>query len=90
MTIRAIQQALIESADLVALAVCRRNTPKEDWVSKRELYRRYSRKWLNYHISRDNLRGIKTGASINSPEMYSILEVEALKKAETIGAELKD
>ena len=38
MNIRDIQNALIESADLVALAVCRRNAPKSDMMTRRELY----------------------------------------------------
>ena len=35
MNIRDIQNALIESADLVALAVCRRNAPKSDMMTRR-------------------------------------------------------
>ena len=38
MNIRDIQNALIESADLVALAVCRRNAPKSDMMTRRKLY----------------------------------------------------
>ena len=74
MNIRDIQNALIESADLVALAVCRRNAPKSDMMTRRELYRSYDNSWLDYHIKRKNSR----------------LEVEALLKAEnTDGVGLK-
>ena len=41
MNIRDIQNALIESADLVALAVCRRNAPKSDMMTRRKLYESY-------------------------------------------------
>ena len=44
MNIRDIQNALIESADLVALAVCRRNAPKSDTSEiVRELSQRLAR-----------------------------------------------
>lgn len=84
MNIRDIQNALIESADLVALAVCRRNAPKSDMMTQRELYNSYDRKWINYHIQQKNIRGIKAGAAKNSAVLYSRLEVEALLKAEKI------
>lgn len=63
MNIRDIQNALIESADLVALAVCRRNAPKSDMMTRLELYRSYDNSWLDYHIKRKNIRGIKAGAA---------------------------
>ncbi len=50
MNIRDIQNALIESADLVALAVCRRNAPKSDMMTRRKLYESYPNDWLDYHI----------------------------------------
>ena len=88
--IRDIQNALIESADLVALAVCRRNAPKSDMMTRRELYRSYDNSWLDYHIKRKNIRGIKAGAAKNSAILFSRLEVEALLKAEnTDGVGLK-
>ena len=90
MNIRDIQNALIESADLAALAVCRRNAPKSDMMTRRELYRSYDNSWLDYHIKRKNIRGIKAGAAKNSAILFSRLEVEALLKAENIdGAGLK-
>ena len=90
MNIRDIQNVLIESADLVALAVCRRNAPKSDMMTRRELYRSYDNSWLDYHIKRKNIRGIKAGAAKNSAILFSRLEVEALLKAEKIdGAGLK-
>ena len=90
MNIRDIQNALIESADLVALAVCRRNAPKSDMMTRRELYRSYDNSWLDYHIKRKNIRGIKAGAAKNSAILFSRLEVEALlKAANTDGVGLK-
>lgn len=55
MNIRDIQNALIESADLVALAVCRRNAPKSDMMTRRKLYESYPNDWLDYHIKRKNI-----------------------------------
>ena len=87
MNIRDIQNALIESADLVALAVCRRNAPKSDMMTRRKLYESYPNDWLDYHIKRKN---IQAGAAKNSAILFSRLEVEALLKAEKIdGAGLK-
>ena len=90
MNIRDIQNALIESADLVALTVCRRNAPKPDMMTRRKLYESYPNDWLDYHIKRRNILGIKAGAAKNSAILFSRLEVEALLKAEKIdGAGLK-
>jgi hypothetical protein len=90
MNIRDIQNALIESADLVALAVCRRNAPKSDMMTRRKLYESYPNDWPDYHIKRKNIQGIKAGAAKNSAILFSRLEVEALLKAEKIdGAGLK-
>lgn len=84
MNVRDIQKVLIESADLVALAVCRRNAPKSDMMTQREMYKHYNRTWLDYHIQRKNIRGIKAGAAKNSAILYSRLEVEALLRAEQL------
>lgn len=84
MNIRDIQNALIESADLVALAVCRRNAPKSDMMTRRKLYESYPNDWLDYHIKRKNIQGIKAGAAKNSAILFSRLEVEAPLKAEKI------
>ena len=76
MNIRDIQNALIESADLM--------------MTRRKLYESYPNDWLDYHIKRKNIQGIKAGAAKNSAILFSRLEVEALLKAEKIdGAGLK-
>ena len=59
-------------------------------MTRRELYRSYDNSWLDYHIKRKNIRGIKAGAAKNSAILFSRLEVEALLKAEnTDGVGLK-
>ncbi len=89
MNLRLIQKVLVESADLVALAVCRRNQPKSDTITRRELYSLYDHGWLNYHIRRGNIVGQKAGPAKNSPIFYSRLQVEALRKAESFEANFK-
>lgn len=87
--IRRIQQIMLETSNLVALAVCRMMSPKTDLLTTREMYARYDRAWLKYHISRGNLKGIKSGPAKNSPVRWSRLEIEALLEAEKIGARLE-
>ena len=87
--IRQIQQIMLETANLVALAVCRMTSPKSDMLTTREMYAQYDRAWLKYHIDRGNLKGIKTGPAKNSPIRWSRLEIEALLEAEKIGGRLK-
>lgn len=89
MDIRTLQRVLVDSAELVALAVCRHNSPKSDSMTRREMYSRYEHGWLDYHIQRGNIKGEKSGAAKNSPIRYSRLEVEALRRAESLKAELK-
>lgn len=84
MDIRDICDALVETADLIALAVCRRTTPKSDMLSQRELYKLYDRNWINYHIAHKNIIGVKSGSAKNSSVLYSRLKIEALRKAEEI------
>lgn len=84
MDIRTIRDALVETSDLIALAVCRRTAPKSDMLSQRELYKLYDRNWINYHIAHKNIIGVKSGPARNSAVLYSRLEIEALIKAEKI------
>lgn len=84
MQVKEIQKALIESANLVALAVVRMNRPKDDMMTQRQLFARYDRAWLKYHLSRGNIRGVKAGAGKTSPILYSLLEVEALRRADEL------
>lgn len=85
-----IQQIMLETSNLVALAVCRMLSPKSDLLSTREMFAKYDRRWLQYHIERGNLKGLKTGPAKNSPVRWSRLEIEALLEAEKIGAKLKE
>lgn len=87
--VRILQKILVESADLIALAVCRRNQPKSDTMTKRELYSNYEHGWLDHHIQRGNIIGKKAGAAKNSPVLYSRLQVEALRRAEAFKAGLE-
>ena len=86
--IRMIQRVLVESADLVALAVCRRTKPKTDSLTRRQLYAQYEHGWLDYHIQHGNIIGEKSGSAKNSPILYSRLQVEALRKAESLKAKI--
>lgn len=88
--IRQIQQIMLETANLVALAVCRMMSPKSDMLTTREMFARYNRAWLKYHIDHGNLKGQKSGTAKNSPTLWSRLEIEALQEAERIGAKLKE
>ena len=85
MNIRDIQNALIESADLVALAVCRRNAPKSDMMTRRKLYESYPNDWLDYHIKRKNIQGIKAGAVTEDSEEYNnkYEKIQHIKGAQT-------
>lgn len=88
--IRQIQEIMLETAHLVALAVCRMMSPKSDMLSTRRMFEEYDRGWLVYHIGRGNLKGTKTGSAKNAPILWSRLEIEALREAEKIGPKLNN
>lgn len=83
--------ALMSSADLVAAAVIRRLEPTKDSISQNQAERKYGRAWIRGHIQAGHLTSRRTGGAKNSKIVFSMLEIESLRTAESqIVASIKE
>ena len=84
-------KALMTSADLVAAAVMRRLDPPKDAISLNQAERKYGRAWIHGHMNAGHLTSHRTGGAKNSKIVFSMLEIESLRTAESqIVASLKE
>ena len=86
-----LKQQIYETAQLGALAAIQQLYPALDEVKYAEACTiAGSRRWLDRHIKKGHIKGVRRGPAKNSPIYYSRLEIAALKKAEAeFKAELK-
>lgn len=74
---------IMEETELAAMAVLRLQNPSFDEVKLSEAYEiAGSRRWLDWHIKNNNIRGARRGTAKNSPIFFSRFEIAALKRAE--------
>jgi hypothetical protein len=82
-TLYDFKKDLIQTVELTAIAVMRIQDPAFDEVNKTEAYEiAGSRRWLDFHIKRGNIKPKRRGASKNSPIFFSRLDIHALKFSE--------
>lgn len=78
-----LKKDLMKGAELGALAILKLQNPAFDDVNfKQACEIAGSRRWLEGHIRKGNIKGTRRGTAKNSPIYFSRLEIAALKRAE--------
>ena len=83
-----LKNEIMDLADLIAATALRMVLPAEDEITMRQAWKEFDRTWLEYHVSRDRIKGRRKGPHKNSPIMFSRRELLALKEAERHGARM--
>lgn len=77
------KEDLLRLAKIVAVQTICEMFPALDEVKLREAYIiAGSRKWLDYHIRKGNIKPTRKGTAKNSPRYFSRAEIVALREAE--------
>lgn len=80
LSIQQLQQMLQSAAKLGAAEVMRNN--QSDLISKSEAFRRFGRKWIEYHLANGNLRGRRRSGEKNSTMYISTTDIITLQESE--------
>lgn len=80
LSIAQLQQMLQSAAKLGAAEVMRNN--QSDLISKSEAYRRFGRKWIDYHVANGNIRGKRRGSEKNCKVYFSTTDIITLQESE--------
>jgi hypothetical protein len=78
----AIKELMIECAELGAAMALKTLQPKSDELTKRQVFEKFGRAWLEDMERRDLIKGKRKGPAKNSPVYYSKAELMALRNAE--------
>jgi hypothetical protein len=84
MDIIVLKKDIQEIAEITAISFLKQLNPVFDDLKRKDAYKIAGVRWLNYHIKKGNIKGVRRGTASNSPIYYSRLEIAALKKAEAI------
>ncbi len=77
-----LKQEMMEMAQLAVLAFAKEAAPVSDELTTRQAYDKFGRRWVDRQIQQGNIKGHRKGLAVNSPIIYSRLELMALKQAE--------
>lgn len=83
-----LKEEILELADVFAEAVVKRTNPTKDEITQRQARKEYGAVWLKDQEERKRIRGRRKGAHINSPIVYSRVELSAVREAEKRGAQM--
>lgn len=80
LSISQLQQMLQSAAKLGAAEVMRNN--QSDLISKNEAFRRFGRKWIEYHLANGNLQSRRRSGEKNSTIYISTTDIITLQESE--------
>jgi len=84
-----LKQQIIEAGEIAALAMVKMVYPAKDEVSYTEACKIAGcREWLDFHEKAGRLKSHRRGQAKNSKRFFSRIDIYALKKAETMQAQL--
>lgn len=71
-----------EGAILGALAYNAVHGKVEDDISELQAYKKYGKAWIKHHVEKGELHFTRIGKTDKSTKLYSVFEIETLKRAE--------
>lgn len=77
-----IMAEMMSYSDLLAAAIVRRMSPKDDEISTRQAYADYGQPWITKAVRQGLLHKRRKGNAKNSPVMFSKHEILALIETE--------
>ena len=87
-TIYELKNEILDLVDIIAEAVVKKLRPAAAEITRRQAWDEFDRTWLEDQISRNRIKGRRTGPPKNAPTMFSRAELLALKEAERRGARM--
>lgn len=81
-TVFELKRYIMEAADMAVAALERRQAPKLDGLTTRQAYERFGRRWVARQVKLGRIRGRRRGEYKQSPIIFSLSELLALKEAE--------
>lgn len=77
-------QVMKENAILSALAVLALSGDKKDDITQNEAFIKYGEGWIEDRLQRGYIHRVRQSGGKTSPWIYSVFEIECLKRAEKV------
>jgi hypothetical protein len=85
-----LKQQIIEAGEIAALGMVKIIYPAKDEVTYTEACEMVKdRRWIDFHESEGRLKSHRRGRAKNAKKYFSRMDIYALKKAETMQAQIK-
>jgi len=75
-------QEIREASILGALAFGAIHGLRSDDISENDAYKKYGKAWVRHNVDLGHLHFARIGSTTKSTKMYSVFEIETLKRAE--------